>query len=160
MREIAAEPVQGVFADEGEAGKPAQLLPAHGPVQRARRRLHIGVGVQNHPRPRGQRDERGRRQVIFDDRKVDAAAPEKPRDAPGFAKIAANAWIGNRRDLDALERPVHRRANDERRARMPAVQHEVSDAKLDRGRKPRPEMRVAQQDVGDFRLARHRHTGS
>ena len=160
MRKIAAEAVQGVFTDEGEAGEPAQLVPAHGPVKRALRRLHVGVGVQDHPRPRGQRDQGRGRQMIFDNRKVDAAAPEKPRDAPGFPKIAANAWIGNRRDFDALEGPIHRRANDERRARIAAVQHEVANAKLDRSRKPRPEMRVAQQDVGDFRLARHRHTGS
>ena len=98
--------------------------------------------------------------MIFDNGEIDAAAPEKPRDAPGFSKIAADAWIGNRRDFDALEGLIDRRANDERRACMPAVQHEVTDAKLDRSRKPRPEMRVAQQDVGDFRLARHPHTGS
>ena len=102
----------------------------------------------------------GRGQMIFDNRKVDAAAPEKPCNAPGFSEIAANPRIGNRCDLDAFERLIHRRANDERRAGMPAMQHEVTDAQLDRRRKPRPEMRVAQQDVGDFRLARHRHTGS
>ena len=32
--------------------------------------------------------------MIFDNGEIDAAAPEKPRDTPGFSEIAADAWIG------------------------------------------------------------------
>ena len=104
-----------------------------------------------------ERDECGRRQMVFDNGEIDAAALEKPRDAPGFPQIAADARIRNRRDLEALEGLIHRRANDQGRAPISAVNDEVADAKFDRRGKPRPEMRIAQHDIGNFRLARHRH---
>ena len=113
--------------------------------------------MQNHPRSRGQRDERRRRQMIFDNGEIDAAAPQQLGDAPRFPEIAADSGIGNRRDLDALERLVHRRADDQGRARISAVDDQVANAKLDRRGKPRPEMRIAQHDIGNFRLARHHH---
>ena len=113
--------------------------------------------MQNHPRSRGQRDERRRGQMIFDDREIDAATPQQLGDAPGFPEIAADSGIRNRRDLDAFERLINRRADDQRRARISAVNDQVANAKLDRGGKPRPEMRIAQHDIGNFRLARHHH---
>ena len=151
-REIGAELAQGVFADEGEAGKQTQLLAAEGAVKRARRRFYIGVGMQNNPRSRGQRDERRRGQMIFDDREIDAAAPQQLGDTPGFAEIAADSGIGNRCDLDALEWLVHGRADDQRRACISAMNNQVAHAKLDRSGKPRPEMRIAQHDIGNLRL--------
>ena len=156
-REIGAEPAQGVFADEGEAGKLTHLLAPESPVKRARRRFHIGVGMQNHPRSRGQRDERRRGQMIFDNGEIDAATPQQLGDAPGFPEIAADSGDRNRRDLDAFERLVHRRADDQGRARISAVNDQVANAKLDRSGKPRAEMRIAQHDIGNFRLARHHH---
>ena len=59
------------------------------PVKRARRRLDIGVGLQNHTRSRGQRNERRRRQMIFNDREIDAAAPQQLGHTPRLAEIAA-----------------------------------------------------------------------
>ena len=95
--------------------------------------------------------------MIFDDREIDAAAPQQLGDTPRFPEIAADSGIGNRRDLDALEGLVDRRAHNQRRARISAVNDQVANAKLDRSGKPRPEMRIAQHHIGNFRLARHHH---
>ncbi len=131
------------------------LLASKGPVKRVRRRFHIGVGMQNHPRSRGQRDERRRGQMIFDNGEIDAATPQQLGDAPGFPEIAADSGIRNRCDLDAIEGLVHRRADHQGRARISAVNDQIANAKLDRSGKPRAEMRIAQHDIGNFRLARH-----
>ena len=158
--EIGAEATERVFADEGEAGEPAQFLAADGAVQRARRRFHIGVGMQNDPRSGGQRDKHRGRQVIFDNGEIDAATPQQPSDAPGLSEIAADRRVGDRRDFDAFERLVHRRADDQGRAPISAVKRQIANAEFDRSGEPRPEMGVSQQDVGDFRLARHDHIRS
>ena len=68
--------------------------PPEGAVKRARRRFHIGVGMQNHPRSRGQRDERRRGQMIFDNGEIDAATPQQLGDAPGFPEVAADSGSG------------------------------------------------------------------
>ena len=154
-REIRAKPVGAILADEGEAGELPQLLAAHGSIERARRRLLVGVAVQNHRNARSQRDDGRGRQVVFDNGEIDAATLQEPGDAPGLSQIAGDRGVGNRCDLDAVERLVNRRANDQGRARMSAVKNEVANAEFDRGGQPRPEMRVAQQDVGDSRLTRH-----
>ena len=57
LREIGAKPVGAILADEGEAGEPPQLMAAHGSIERARRRLLVGVAVQNRRNARSQRDE-------------------------------------------------------------------------------------------------------
>ena len=93
--------------------------------------------------------------MIFDDGQIDAATPKQLGDAPGFPEIAADSGIGNCRDLDAVERLVHRRADHQRRARISAMNDQIANAKLDRSGKPRAEMRIAQHDIGNFRLARH-----
>ena len=93
--------------------------------------------------------------MIFDNREIDAAAPQQLGDAPRFPEIAADPRIGNRGDLDALEGLVHRRAHDQRRARISAVDDQVANAEFDRRCKPRPEMRIAQHHIGNFWLARH-----
>ena len=139
--EISAELAQGILADEGEAGKPTHLLAPEGSIKPARRRLDIGVGLQNHPRSRGQRDERRRRQMIFDNGEIDAAAPQQLRDAPRFSEIAADSGIGNRRDLDALERLVHRRADNQRRCAH------IGYERPSRERKARPKRQAAARNA-------------
>ena len=113
--------------------------------------------MQNHRRSRGQRDERRRGKVIFDNGEIDAATPKKLGDAPGLPDVATDRRVRDRRNFDAVERLVHRRANDQGRARISAVKNQVTNAEFDRSGEPRPEMCVSQQDVGDFRLARHHH---
>ena len=72
-REIRAKPIGAILADEGEAGEPPQLMAAHGSIERARRRLLVGVAVQNHRNARSQGDDGRGRQVIFDNGEIDAA---------------------------------------------------------------------------------------
>ena len=95
--------------------------------------------------------------MIFDNGEIDATTPQQLGDAPGFPEIAAESGIGNCRDLDAVERLVHRRADHQRGAGISAVDDQIANAKLDRRGKPRPEMRVAQHHIGNFGLARHHH---
>ena len=154
-RKIGAELTQSVFADKREARERTHLLTSERPVKRVLRRFHIGVGMQNHPRARGQSDERRRRQMIFDNREIDAAAPQQLADAPRFPEIANDSRIRNCCDFDPIEGLVHRRADHQGRACISAVDDQIANAKLDRSRKPRAEMRIAQHDIGNFRLARH-----
>ena len=79
---------------------------------------------------------------------------QEPGDAQGLGDISAERNVGDGRDLDALERLVDRRTGDQGRACIAAVKDEIADAELHRRRQPRPEMRVAQEDVGDLRVTR------
>ena len=159
-REICAKAIGAGVADKGEAGEPPQLRAADGSGERARWALHVGVAMQNHRDARSRRDARRSRQMIFDDREIDPAAPQEPSDAPGFGQIPPDHKVRHGLDLDPLERPHHFRTDDQGRARIAAVTDEVAHAELDRARKLRTEIRAAQEDVGDGRVARHGRTRS
>ena len=101
-------------------------------------------------------DERGGRQMIFDDGDVDCAPPEEPSDRQGLAEISADRRLRHGRDLDALEGVLHVRTDNKACAPIAALENKIAHAELDRRCKTRPEMRVAQHDVGDLRLTHHR----
>ena len=158
IRIIGAETGEAVLADEGETREALQEEIPLGPLHRARRRLLVGVAMQDDGEPGRRGDERRRWQVILDDRDIDAAALQKLADRPGLGEIAAEGDVRDRIDGDARERLVHLGAHDQGRARIAATADEVAHAELDRRRALRPEHRIPQQDVGDFRLTRHQRT--
>ncbi len=139
LGKFAAEATEAILADEGQACEALEFELPLGPLQSAGRRLLIRVAVENDREPRGRRDHRRRRQMVLDHGDIDAAPLEALSDRPGLGEIAAEGDVVDGLDFDALERLVHLRADDQRRARIAARAYEVAHAKLDRRRAFRPE---------------------
>jgi hypothetical protein len=144
---------EAILADEGDTREALQEEIAFGPLHRARRRSLVGVTVEDHGKARRRRDERRPREVILDDRDVDAAALEKLPDRPGLGENAAEGDVRDRVDGDVRERLFHLGAHDQGRARITAVADEIAHAKLDRRRPLRPEDGIAQENVSDGGVA-------
>src|SRR5208337_12313 len=98
-------------------------------------------------------NEGGSRQMILDQRDRDVATAHEPPDSQSLAQIAANPDIRDRFGPYTLEGLVHLGASDHRRARIATVADEIANAKFYRRSKPRPKVRIAQEDIGNGRVA-------
>ena len=87
--EIGAKAGGAILTAEGGPGQPADLDSAFEALQRARRRLLIGVAVEDRRQAGGGGDHGRGGQVVLDDRHIRAAPLQEPPDRPGLGEIAA-----------------------------------------------------------------------